>query len=591
MLGENLHLVQIFVCVLAAGWLTFASGAAKAARPPRPLNNLVAELLEAPQVDAGGMQFTNPREGWVFFRCRARKEHGGTIRLCLDGTAADNEVIRLVRDGAPAMEAMRCLAKGDHVVHVVDADGKPADAAITVRAIPEIIYANYPANPHLKEFGTYDWAYLQRIGMLDNVNVIIGAPQGDHVDKWIAQGKRLIQQCPAPGLRGAAPAVEDVRKTWADAGGMKHPNFSGIIVDEFFPSASDKYPIWVEAFQQVAKGRPDRWIYPYIAGDPDGLLPFVKPLAGLERCRFAYERYLKEQPTEAKAKEHIEKRLRDDLLAFAREVPGMPERTVFVLGLLCGPPETLNSDPAVSYKVYMDMQFHLLANDPAVKGLYGIEEYLASYSDEEYLRWAAKLYRHYCIEGKTGRLTDDPYMLTHIRNPDFEDGLEGWTVEAAEADSVATRTLDGLGWLQGRWPQDPKGDRFLWMRRSAEKPNVVWQPVKDLQPGRAYSLRMYVSDYLELTRKQRHPISVRIDGVEMMADKGYQAVFANCYDHHIPQYGEKNTYFNLVRLFFRAKAETATLTISDWASQKDAGGPAGQELMFNFVEIEPYLEE
>ena len=70
-----------------------------------------------------------------------------------------------------------------------------------------------------------------------------------------------------------------------------------------------------------------------------------------------------------------------------------------------------------------------------------------------------------------------------------------------------------------------------------------------------------------------------------------EIIYANCYDHHIPQYGEQNTYFNFVRLFFRAKAETARLAISDWVREKDAGGPDGQELMFNFVEVEPYLEE
>ena len=40
--------------------------------------------------------------------------------------------------------------------------------------------------------------------------------------------------------------------------------------------------------------------------------------------------------------------------------------------------------------------------------------------DEEILRWGVKLLRHYCIEGKTERLTNDPYRLSHITNADFE---------------------------------------------------------------------------------------------------------------------------------------------------------------------------
>ena len=40
-----------------------------------------------------------------------------------------------------------------------------------------------------------------------------------------------------------------------------------------------------------------------------------------------------------------------------------------------------------------------------------------------------------------------------------------------------------------------------------------------------------------------------------------------------------------------AKGESAKLTVTDWTSDKDPGGPVGQELMFNFIEIQPYLED
>ena len=41
---------------------------------------------------------------------------------------------------------------------------------------------------------------------------------------------------------------------------------------------------------------------------------------------------------------------------------------------------------------------------------------------------------------------------------------------------------------------------------------------------------------------------------------------------------------------FRAEEQTARLVISDWASDHSAGGPEGQELMFNYIQIEPYFE-
>jgi hypothetical protein len=365
---------------------------------------------------------------------------------------------------------------------------------------------------------------------------------------------------------------------------------SGAIINEFYayPETVDKFPLWVRAIQRVIAEHPDRAFYPYISGDPKGLLPFVKPLFE-SGCRFAYERYLGEQPTEEAAKKFIEKKLRDEVMVqLSRGAPGVEKAIIFVLGIGNGPPETLDTNPATSFNVYLDMQLHLLANDPAFRGLYGVEVYRSSYADEGCLRWMMKLYRHYCIEGRTEPLTHDPYELNHIQNPDFEHGMEGWTVAAAQPGSVGVKKMDGFGFLEGR-ERGGQGDSFLWTKRSAAKPNVISQKMRNLQPGRVYSLRMYAGDYLELTREQKHAISLRVEGVELIENKCFQTVFKCCADHHIPKYGNKDTYFNFFRLVFRAKSETANLTISDWPSEKGPTGPVGQELMYNFVEVEPYL--
>lgn len=42
---------------------------------------------------------------------------------------------------------------------------------------------------------------------------------------------------------------------------------------------------------------------------------------------------------------------------------------------------------------------------------------------------------------------------------------------------------------------------------------------------------------------------------------------------------------------FKAKETTAKLTVTDWQDDQHPGGPIGQELMFNFVEVQPYLGE
>ncbi len=41
---------------------------------------------------------------------------------------------------------------------------------------------------------------------------------------------------------------------------------------------------------------------------------------------------------------------------------------------------------------------------------------------------------------------------------------------------------------------------------------------------------------------------------------------------------------------FRAKSPTARLTVSDWQSEEEPGGPIGQKLMCNFLQVHPYFE-
>jgi len=40
---------------------------------------------------------------------------------------------------------------------------------------------------------------------------------------------------------------------------------------------------------------------------------------------------------------------------------------------------------------------------------------------------------------------------------------------------------------------------------------------------------------------------------------------------------------------FRAQAETAVFVVSDRKSEDDRGGPIGQGLMYNFIEIQSYI--
>ena len=307
--------------------------------------------------------------------------------------------------------------------------------------------------------------------------------------------------------------------------------------------------------------------------------------------RFSLERYLPEQTTESEAELYLLKHLQHTHRIQRKNLPGIEKHLVICLGYLSDPPETLNRNPGVNYKVFMDMQFQHLATDPTFWGLYGIQEYLCSYADEEVLRWAHRLFRHYCIEGNRNRLSSDPYILPHLENPDFADGLEGWDTQPVGDGSIEVKQMEGFSWLQGRYPRTSEGDQFLWMKRSAQRPNIVRQTVKNLQPGRLYLLKLFSADLQQLDKKQKLAISVKLDNVNLIKENCFQFVYPSCYSHELGPYNREHpAWINYHRILFRPHHNTAVLNISDWVSQSEHGGPVGQESVCNFIEIQPYFE-
>jgi hypothetical protein len=278
-------------------------------------------------------------------------------------------------------------------------------------------------------------------------------------------------------------------------------------------------------------------------------------------------------------------------------LPGVTRRMIMVLGLMTQPIETINIHPSADFRVFMDMQFRELATHPAFFGLGGIQEYFAWLADEETLRLAGRLYRHYAIEGNTEPLIKDPYELTHILNPDFADPFSGWAVSPAETGTVQIKVHAGYSWLQGRYPRTSVGDTFLWTKRSAKKANAFSQEIKDLTPGRLYSMKMMTGDYGDLvagrSASRTHGISIQLENVDLLPGpkKSFQHTFAHWLgEHDLGKFkGKRKYYMNYHWRVFRAKAETARLTVSDWKSEKERGGPVGQELMYNFIEVQPYI--
>lgn len=600
---------------LGAGGANLAEGAASMTKQDEPrqggavrvLNNFVTELLavSGPALRRDKVhRFRNPRDGWVFIAATAQVEGGGKVQVILKRGRAEQVVIEHQQGSAETLEAMRNLPAGEHGISI-RCRGNAVAERLVVRAVPEIIYCKYAAQPHVSEYGAYDWEFLSR-HILPHVNTIVGT--GNEADRpraeeWKRRGGRWIVECGLPGLSAESVTADEAYTYWAENPGYKDALLDGIIVDEFGSGWSvrdaAKYRAWTEAVNRLYQ-RPEwrgKLYYPY-CGELWRCEPsraFAEAVMG-HGGRVAFERYLREQATEAEAEAYVNHALANETLMWRRVIPGSEKHLIICLGYMSAPPESLNCNPATDYKVYMDMQFNVIANHPDCAGIYGIMEYLSSYADEEIVRWTGKLYRHYCIDGRRERLTRDPYMLPHLRNPDFDEGTEGWTIAAAEGGSMQVRNFKGYGWLQGRYPPSAHGDNFLWSKRSAARPNVFSQTIRELKPGRLYSLKMYTGDYRDLVEgksaRQEHAVGIKIDGVEMIPEKCFRHVFANCYSHHLGPFDDKHKFWmNYHQRVFRAKSESAHLSISDWASEGEPGGPAGQELMYNFIEVQPYLAE
>jgi hypothetical protein len=577
-------------------------------------NNLVSELLEVAAISKSGnsFPFTRSGEGWIFVS--AAYEGKGKLKILLDPASGGAPVVlHAAENGAgrgALAEAVRRVAKGEHKIRV-DCEGDVRVDKLVVKSIPELVQCGLNSSS-IKSYGPFDLAFLKK-DVLPNVTTLIVSPgiklSQPVIDDWHRQGKKFLGEVGLNREGRTGEANFEFYTRFLDAA----PFLDGLIINEFGMNriarppdparqerAAQRHRPYEEAFRKMrADGRyKDKVVYAYFGGsgnvvnyDETGKT-FVRTLIDLQ-YPIALERYLYERPSEKASADALQTFV-DGIADWEAKEPGAKKNMLLTLGLFNAPPGGINKLPNVDFHVWMDRQMNVVANDPVLAGVAGLNWWTSAQADEDSVRFVGKLYRHYAIEGKTEMLTRDPLFLTHVINPDFENGMEGWTVRAAEEGSVATNSFARYGRIEGRYPRDrePIGDKFLWMRRSAKGPNTFSQTVKDLQPGRMYSLKMFTCDYKDLTnprKKDSHEAdkfigSVVLDGVEVDAKRSFMETYASNPEPKIPVW---ITYHWKV---FKALGPTAKLIVSDWPAEKNPTATFGQEQTFNFVEVQPYRE-
>jgi hypothetical protein len=567
------------------------------------LNNVVLELLKVRSLPAGRRTcvFTNPREGFVFVAAVRGAKPGAadevSIALGADGTPIIHLSGGRSRDG----EAFRYLPAGEHQL-TVTVRGTPLPQLV-VRAIPEVFFEEWLQNhSYLKGFAPRDFAFMEREGLLACSTTLfshgVQSPPPPFISELRAQGRHWITSVPlvdadlAEQIRDRVLGVFDVPSPPDEAS-----------VDEFmqFTEQRTKGVQLLLADPRLT----GRKLHPYVCspvpsrgGEEGPKLMRALMAAGDSPM---WERYLSEQPDEASAWACFDSQVRAEMKQYWQPLrPDVAEHLIMTYGFFSSPAASLNHDPTVDYKVWMDLEMNYLVNDPMFSGLAGFNRWTSGGADEECLRWAARLNRHYLIEGHTELLSPKygfRYHLTHLKNADFTDGLRNWEVQAAETGSVTGGQQPQLGGLQGRYPATTQGDTFARLRRSSKAPNVISQTIRGLVPGRTYSLKMLSSDLGELRAgksvERRLATRIQLGNVEILPVNNLQAVFATGWTKAgaFDAAGGNPYWVNYDYRVFRAKGTEARLSISDWASDKGPGGPIGQELACNFIEVQPYLEK
>ena len=567
-----------------------------APQTPRELSNLVTELYRHPGPITAGQQevdFLNPRAGWVLVRATVQVPQGAALSLTAAGRNGTVSLLPAKPGTTGVVEGKVYLPIGRQHVTVQCAAGA-ALRDLVIRHVPEIAFCQYGYSPVFANSGPYEWPWLSQ-HVLGNVNCMVGGITDQtrpFMEQWCAGGGKWIEEAYAePYFKNAT--ADDALAYWTSRAGMTEPLAGGILADEFGLGDRPVYRDMAESVRRMARDPrfARKTFYPYCYGSPSGAsTEFIRALFAAGDV-VAWEKYLPEQATQADGEQYLSRTLAGELHHWQEQFPACAEHMTVALFYSNAPWPTVSSNPRVDFKVWLDMQVRHLATAPEFRNLAGFFAYTSGYADEETQRWMSALYRHYGLEGRRDLLSPQygfTYTAALLRNSDFADDAAGWTLRGAEQDSAGTKECSKLSALQERWTCQTEGNRALWTRRSATAPNRASQDIVGLQPGKLYSLRFITADYQDLLAGRavsaNQALAVTLEGADLVPAQCFDQVFGDT------RYASPKAYMTYHYRLFRARGPQVRLTLSDWANDTQPGGPAGQELIWNFVEVLPYYE-
>jgi len=530
----------------------------------RRLNNMVVELHAGKVPADGAFRFGLRHGGWTYVAVK------GADEVLLDGK-------RVIDSATPRLETFRELAAGCHVVSVVGG----GTAELTVRRIPEL-FSYAPVNSPIKENPPCDWAFQERY-VLPAVTTLNGGelPQ-DARARYRASGRLWLANLISRDLKDG----QDLRHRLEKAGGMSAAAifYDGVTCDE--QGFTDVPTMARYAEGLWAYGDPNgKRAYTWVIGSPategvdhDLLSAAANGTGG--RGRFLSEIYLVARPTEEKARAALNLAARDKIGVFRRYSPLVDQKYGVIFGAFNQAPGiSLCAYPEVDYRYYLDMQFHLLANDPAFKDLSCTGVWGDYRADDELHRWTFMLMRHYFVEGRREMLSPSYgfcYIPGHLKNPDFTDGFSSWKTKG----DVCLEAKAGFGLkTEGRW-QSPSGvgDTYAVLSRKDDAEAVVEQLACGLQTGKRYVLRFAAFDADDIKADRFAPrrvgLGLVLDGAEVDDSLSWE---------HVDDHPGKGARINYRQVVFTARQSEVSVRFA--AGEIESGRRIG----LNDISLLPYL--
>ena len=305
--------------------------------------------------------------------------------------------------------------------------------------------------------------------------------------------------------------------------------------------------------------------------------------AGGGRGYIAHEVYFKPFATESESFSYISNTLTSSVKRMNAFIANSNQACGYIFGNFHQLP-ILSIDwlPEVNFKYFLDMELHYLATHPEFTGIGHTGYWGFNYVNEEIARWCCKLIRHYVLEGHTERLSDAygyTYILPHIKNNDFENGLDGWTV-TGDVKTASHASFSSQNEL--RWGCLKRGNTFAVLTGNPTARPTVSQTAVNLVPDKPYYLEFITADYDDTKANKVNPRRFDIEPTL----KNAKIIHEFTYVDERPQgrYGRVTAKTNYRYVRFVPSSDKVDLTFTGSAKE-------GERLLMNYVRVAPYFEE